>query len=80
MKLTNIKQVKEFLAEVNNCKGNVLLKSNQGDIYNLKSTLTQYIAIGALLGEKGEELELFCDSKEDEAKFISFLSKHPEML
>ena len=80
MKLTNIKQVKEFLAEVNKCEGNVLLKSNQGDIYNLKSTLTQYIAIGALLGERGEELELFCDSKEDEMRFISFLSRHPEML
>ena len=80
MKLTNIKQVNEFLAEVNSCSGNVVLKSNQGDIYNLKSTLTQYIAIGAMLGEKGDELELFCDKKEDEMKFISFLSRHPEML
>ena len=80
MKLTNIKQVEEFLAQVNECSGNVLLKSNQGDVYNLKSTLSQYIAIGALLGEKGDELELFCERKEDELKFISFLSRHPEML
>lgn len=80
MKLRNIEQVEKFLEVVNSCSGNVLLKSNQQDIYNLKSTLSQYVAIGALLGEKGDELELFCDNKEDELKFISFLSANPEIL
>ena len=80
MKLRNIEQVEKFLDVVNSCEGNVLLKSKQQDIYNLKSTLSQYVAIGALLGEHGDELELFCDSKNDELKFISFLSANPDIL
>ncbi len=79
MKLRNVDQVNEFLDVVKECRGNVLLKSAQGDTYNMKSTLSQYIAVGALLGEKGDELELFCDYKEDELKFISFLTEHPEV-
>ena len=64
MKLTKISQVEDFLAIVNTCKGDVTLASQYGDKYNMKSLLTQYVAIGALLGERGDELELFCSSKE----------------
>ena len=47
MKLTKITQVKEFLAVADSCDGDVWLVSLQGDKYNLKSTLTQYVAMGA---------------------------------
>lgn len=50
MKLTNIKQVEDFLAAVNRAHSNVWLVSPQGDRYNMKSALSQYIALGALLG------------------------------
>lgn len=80
MKLTKISQVEDFLAAVNACKGSVTLTSIYGDKYNLKSLLTQYVAIGALLGEKGDELELFCSLPEDEAMFIKFFREHPETL
>ena len=66
MKLTNIKQVEDFIAAVNRAHSNVWLVSPQGDRYNMKSALSQYIALGALLGQHGDELELFCDSKQDE--------------
>lgn len=79
MKLTKISQVKDFLAAVNAAKDNVWLTSIYGDKYNLKSLLTQYAAIGALLGDKGDELELFCDKKEDEALFLKFFFEHPEV-
>lgn len=74
MKLTNIKQVEDFIAAVNRAHSNVWLVSPQGDRYNMKSALSQYIALGALLGQHGDELELFCDSKQDEGLFIEFLS------
>lgn len=80
MKLTKISQVEDFLAIVNTCKGDVTLTSPYGDKYNMKSLLTQYVAIGALLGERGDELELFCSSKEDEAKFLKFFNENPEVM
>ena len=79
MKLTKISQVQDFLTAVNKAKDNVWLMSIYGDKYNLKSLLTQYVAMGALLGDRGDELELFCDSKEDESLFLNFFHNHPEV-
>lgn len=79
MKLTKIEQVNEFLAIVDSCEGDVTLKSLVGDVFNLKSKLSQYVAIAALLGEHGDELELFCSSSKDESKFMKFLIDNPEI-
>jgi len=79
MKLSNIDQVNEFLQVVKECSGEVYLTSVQGDKFNLKSSFSQYIAMGALLGNHGDELELWCDEKSDEAKFLGFLKEHPEV-
>lgn len=51
-----------------------------GDRYNLKSLLTQYLAVAALLREHGNELELFCSNRADEAKFVKFLQQHQEVI
>lgn len=80
MKIKNIKNVETFLAVVNECKGEVTLTSVYGDKYNLKSALTQYVAVAALLGDHGEELELWCTDKDDEKKFFKMFNEHPEML
>ena len=80
MKLSKIEQVNEFLAIVDSCKGEVTLRSVDGDIFNLKSKLSQYIAIAALLGQHGDELELFCSDREDEGKFMQFLVDSMEFL
>ena len=77
MKLTKIEQVNEFLSIVDSCKGDVTLRSIDGDIFNLKSKLSQYIA--ALLGQHGDELELFCSDREDEGKFMQFLMENPSI-
>ena len=74
MKLSKIEQVNEFLAIVDSCKGEVTLRSVDGDIFNLKSKLSQYIAIAAL---HGDELELFCSDSSDEGKFMHFLMENP---
>lgn len=80
MKFTNAKQIEEFLNEINNCIGEVYLRSIYGDVYNLKSRLNQYLAIAALLGEHGDELELFCSLREDESRLLNYLAKNPEVL
>ena len=75
MKLKNIKEVDAFRTVIHTCTGDVYLKSQDGDVFNLKSALSEYIALGQLLSEQGDNLELFADKREDEAKLISFLAE-----
>lgn len=74
MKLRNIKDVRKFVGVLDECKRDVYLKSLQGDVFNLKSSLSQYVAIGRLLEENGDSLELFADDPADEARLIGFLA------
>ena len=73
MKLSNVKDVQTFLAAVNACENDVYLKSMEGDVLNLKSSLSQYIAIGRLIEESGDNLELFAQTREDEARLLNML-------
>lgn len=73
MKLRNIKDVKKFISVLDECQRDVYLKSPEGDVFNLKSSLSQYIAIGRLLEENGDSLEMFADDPADEALLIGFL-------
>ena len=80
MKLNNKIEISDFLKAVKLAKGEVWIESNEGDRYNLKSTLSQYVAIGALIENHGRELELFCAYPEDECLFFHFFDTHPEAL
>lgn len=80
MKLTNVNQVNDFKEAVQKCAGEVWLKGTDGSLFNLKSDLSQYVALGALLGEAGDSLELFCALKEDEKHFFDFFNKHEGVL
>ena len=80
MRLSNIKEVEGFLNTVNECESSVWLESQYGDKFNLKSKLSQYVALSALLGENGEELMLFCSLREDEAKLLKFFKEHPDAM
>ncbi len=75
MKLTNVKDVQKFIATVNSCEHDVYLKSLEGDVINLKSSLSQYIAVGRLLEESGDTLELFAQTREDEARLMKMLNE-----
>lgn len=75
MKLTNIKDVQKFIETVNACENDVYLKSVEGDVFNLKSSLSQYIAIGRLIEDAGESLELFAQTREDEALLLNMLNQ-----
>lgn len=73
MKLRNIEDVERFREVIAACNGDILLQSLQGDVFNLKSTLSQYVALGKLLSEQGDELELFARDREDEQRLLQFL-------
>ena len=45
MKLKNIKEVEEFRKVIHACAGDVYLKSQDGDVFNLKSALSEYIGL-----------------------------------
>ena len=80
MKIRKINELDDFIATIEAAKESVYLKSQYGDCYNLKSVFSRYIALGALLDEHGEDLELFCDSKDDEQLFFKFFKENPETL
>ena len=73
MKLNNVKDVQKFIEVVNSCESDIYLKSTEGDVFNLKSSLSQYIAIGRLIEDVGESLELFAQTREDEARLLNLL-------
>lgn len=79
MKIRNISQLNDFVAAVNQCQGGVWLESSEGDKFNLKSQFSQYVALGALLSEHGDALELFCTHKDDEQLFYRYFAAHPEV-
>lgn len=78
MRLTNVKDVQKFIEAVNSCERGVYLKSPEGDVFNLKSSMSQYVAIGRLIEESGDLLELFADSTEDEYRLLHFLRELDE--
>lgn len=75
MKLKNIKEVEEFRKVIKSCEKDVYLKSPEGDVFNLKSSLSEYIALGRLLSEAGDFLELYANCAEDEARLMNFLNE-----
>ena len=79
MKIKNINEIEGFISAVNSCKGRVWLESPDGDIFNLKSKFSRYIALGALLGENGANLELFCSLPEDRNFFYKYFRDFPEV-
>ena len=80
MKLANITEVDNFLKTVDECIGDVWLESVEGDKINLKSKLSQYVAINALISCESDKLELFCSKHEDEMKFFKFFKENPMVL
>lgn len=80
MKLRNVKEIEAFRAALDKCIGPVWLESADGCRFNLQSKLSQYVALGELLGERGEDLELFCSFPEDRALFFEFMKEYPGVI
>ena len=74
MRLRCEADVRKFLDTVQSCEGGVYLESPEGDIFNLKSSLSQYVAVSRLIEEKGDTLELFADRREDRARLMNLVA------
>lgn len=73
MLLKNANNIDSLLEAVSKCRGDVILRNiNQYEEFNLKSTLSRYIAIGELCKEEGDQWEVFCMNKADEGYMIQF--------
>ena len=73
MLLKNAKNIESLLAAIAKCSGDVYLRSTDGsEEFNLKSTLSQYIGIGRLCEEHGDEYEVFCSNRNDEGYLMAF--------
>ena len=70
MRLRSEADIHAFMDAVNACQGEVYLKSPEGDIFNLKSSMSRYIAIGRLIEEQGDTLELFANRQEDQGRLM----------
>ena len=73
MELKDQASANEFMRIAMNAKGHVELRDREGNRIVLKSMLSRYIALDKLLNEHGNELELFCENREDEAMFMELL-------
>lgn len=65
MKLKTIGDIERFREVINKCKGRVWLENVKGDIFDLKSSFSQYLAIGKLIEDQQETLELYASLPED---------------
>ena len=74
MKLTHIKNVDEFFKVVDSCKGRVELVTGEGDRLNLKSKLSQYIALTQMFKDAQiGEIEIMVSEPEDMSMIIDYL-------
>lgn len=74
MKVTNITNIDGLFKVIDACTGKVELVTNEGDRLNLKSKLSQYVALANVFSDgKIEELELIAYEKEDVNKLIAFM-------
>lgn len=76
MKVSNISNPKKFFETLAQCKGSVELRTEEGDRLNMKSKLSQYIAMTDIFSnaEIGE-VEIMLSEPEDIALLIDFLVK-----
>lgn len=80
MKITNKAQVDKFVNAIEQCQGKTFLFDTQGNQYNLKSFMSRQVALGKLLDKDGDNLELFCERREDELHFMKFFREYPTVL
>lgn len=75
MLLKNAFDINTLMSAIDKCNGDVILRSADGtESFNLKSTLSKYIAIGELCKEQGDQWEVFCMNKNDELNMLKFFN------
>lgn len=63
----------DLIKAVNNCKGDVYLETDEGDVLNLKSKLCQLIGLSTILSNSEvAEASIRCTDPEDETALFRF--------
>ena len=63
----------DFIQTLDECKGDVFLETNEGDVLNLKSKLCQMIGVANIMkGAVIKEAALRCSNHEDESLLFRF--------
>ncbi len=75
MKIYNIKNIDGFFKVIDSCEGRVDLVTSEGDRLNLKSKLSQFVSLSAMLQSDVEipELEIVAYEPADTEKLFNFL-------
>lgn len=76
MKLQNLNKedIERFFDVVDRCEGEVKLIVKDQLVLNLKSKLSQYVALVGLLSRaEAPEIEIECDKKTDVSRLIEFM-------
>lgn len=74
MKIKSITDISKFLDVVGSCQGKVELITNDGDRLNLKSKLSQFIALSHFFTEvKIDEIEIVVHEPEDTSLLLDYL-------
>ena len=79
MQLREDVNIREFFKGVRQCRGEVLLKTQEGDILNLKSALSQFVFAVILENrEKLEGIEVTLEDEGDRESLKMFLDLEAE--
>ena len=76
MKLKSNVKLVDFLRTAQQCRGEVLYKTGEGDVLNLKSQLSQYIFLAALSAGNLSILpqgEIHCENEADYQLLANYL-------
>mgnify|MGYP007033842272 CR=1 FL=1 len=74
MKVFNITDIDAFFKVIDACQGRVELVTGEGDRLNLKSKLSQYVALAKVFSDGViEELELVAHEPKDVERLVSFM-------
>ena len=74
MKVMNITNLEKFFGVIDQCEDKVELVTENGDILNLKSKLSQYVAIAKVaFSGKIKEMELITHNPKDAQKIFRYM-------
>ena len=74
MTVTNITNVEKFFETINKCEGKVELVTEQGDRFNLKSTLSQYVSFVKVLANRTvPSIEIITSNHDDVEKLMKLM-------
>lgn len=77
MKLVNINDVNGFFDMIGECRGKVELVSPEGDRINLKSKLSQYVAMAEIFSNGYiRELEIVAYDHEDVSRIVKYMMEN----